>query len=92
MLFSESFIFTLRENPKSADCKSHRLLLKGNFLFMVSSGVYSYLPLGYRVLENINNVTAIVCRNALNDQKRKLSVIIKNKTIGNNLKYTFKLL
>jgi len=56
MLFSKSFIFTQREDPKVADCKSHKLLLKGGFLFMVSSGIYSYLPLGYRVLNNINNI------------------------------------
>jgi len=56
MLFSESFIFTLRQNPKTAECRSHKLLLKGCFLFMVSSGIYSYLPLGWRVLNNINNI------------------------------------
>lgn len=56
MLFSKSFIFTLREDPKVADCKSHKLLLKGCFLQMVSSGIYSYLPLGLRVLNNINSI------------------------------------
>jgi len=56
MRFSESFIFTLREDPKVAECKSHKLLLKGCFLFMVSSGIYSYLPLGWRVLNNINKI------------------------------------
>ncbi|MCK9573763.1 MAG: proline--tRNA ligase [Candidatus Omnitrophica bacterium] len=56
MLYSKSFIFTLREDPKVAECVSHRLLLKGSFLYMISSGIYSYLPLGYRVLENISNI------------------------------------
>ncbi|MCF7908853.1 MAG: proline--tRNA ligase [Candidatus Omnitrophica bacterium] len=56
MLFSESFITTLRQDPKTAECQSHKLLLKGNFLFMVSSGIYSYLPLGWRVLTKINNL------------------------------------
>jgi len=56
MLFSKSFISTQREDPKVAECKSHKLLLKGGFLFMVSSGIYSYLPLGHRVLNNINNI------------------------------------
>lgn len=56
MLYSKSFIFTLREDPKVAECASHKLLLKGSYLFMVSSGIYSYLPLGFRVLENISNV------------------------------------
>jgi len=56
MLFSKSFITTLRQDPKIAECQSHKLLLKGGFLFMVSSGIYSYLPLGWRVLNNINNL------------------------------------
>ncbi|MCM8787601.1 MAG: proline--tRNA ligase, partial [Candidatus Omnitrophica bacterium] len=56
MLFSKSFIHTLRKEPKIAECKSHQLLLKGCFIYMVSSGIYAYLPLGYRVLEKISNI------------------------------------
>lgn len=56
MLFSKSFIHTLREDPKVADCRSHSLLLKGSFLHMVSSGIYSYLPLGLRVLNRISDI------------------------------------
>ncbi|MCK4916940.1 MAG: proline--tRNA ligase [Candidatus Omnitrophica bacterium] len=56
MLFSKSFIFTLREDPRIAECRSHKLLLKGSFISMVSSGVYSYLPLGQRVLNNITSI------------------------------------
>ncbi|MCK5494556.1 MAG: proline--tRNA ligase, partial [Candidatus Omnitrophica bacterium] len=56
MLFSKSFIFTLREDPRIAECASHKLLLKGSFISMVSSGVYSYLPLGQRVLNNITGI------------------------------------
>ncbi len=56
MLFSRSFIFTQRQAPKVAECRSHKLLLRGGFLSMVSSGIYSYLPLGWRVLHHINNL------------------------------------
>lgn len=56
MFYSESFIHTLRQDPKTAECRSHSLLLKGNFLYMVSSGIYSYLPLGLRVLNKINEI------------------------------------
>src|SRR3989338_2652883 len=56
VLFSKSFISTLRQDPKVAECRSHKFLLKGNFLFMVSSGIYSYLPLGWKVLDKINNL------------------------------------
>jgi len=55
-LFSKSFIYTLREIPKIAECRSLELLLKGGFLTMISSGMYAYLPLGVRVLNNINKV------------------------------------
>lgn len=56
MLYSKSFIFTLREDPKVADCTSQKLLLKGCYLQMVSSGIYSYLPLGWRVLQKISDI------------------------------------
>ncbi|MBN2483837.1 MAG: proline--tRNA ligase [Candidatus Omnitrophica bacterium] len=56
MLFSKVFIPTLREDPHSAECKSHTLLLRGGFLSMISSGIYAYLPLGVRVLNKISNV------------------------------------
>ena len=54
--FSQSFIFTKREAPKIAECRSHKFLLRGSFLTMISSGIYSYLPLGYQVLSNINKL------------------------------------
>jgi prolyl-tRNA synthetase len=54
--FSKSFIHTLREDPKIAECVSHKFLLKGCFLTMISSGIYAYLPLGYKVIANINRV------------------------------------
>ncbi|MCM8826717.1 MAG: proline--tRNA ligase [Candidatus Omnitrophica bacterium] len=56
MLFSKSFLPTLREEPKGAECTSHRLSLKGSLLFMVSSGIYAYLPFGFRVLRKIENI------------------------------------
>ena len=55
-LFSRSYLFTLREDPKVADCLSHKLLLKGCYLYMVSSGIYSYLPLGLRVLNRVSDI------------------------------------
>ncbi|MFH1771208.1 MAG: proline--tRNA ligase [Candidatus Omnitrophota bacterium] len=56
MLYTKSFINTLREDPKIAECISHKFLLKGGFLMMVSSGIYAYLPLGYRVLMKISAI------------------------------------
>jgi prolyl-tRNA synthetase len=56
MRFSQSFITTLREDPKVADCISHKFLLKGSYLYMVSSGIYAYMPLGLRVLRKLSDI------------------------------------
>ncbi len=56
MRLSEYFIPTLREDPKNAECASHRFMLKSGLLFMVSSGIYAYLPLGYKILRKIEDI------------------------------------
>ena len=48
---SELFIPTLREDPGDADAASHRLLVRGGFVRQVSAGLWSFLPLGWRVHE-----------------------------------------
>jgi len=50
---SKLFAPTLREVPNDAEVISHQLLLRAGYIRQVSSGVYSYLPLAYRVIENI---------------------------------------
>jgi prolyl-tRNA synthetase len=46
---SRLFIPTLREDPAEAEAVSHRLLLRGGFIRAVSAGLYTFLPLGWRV-------------------------------------------
>ncbi|MBI4372560.1 MAG: proline--tRNA ligase [Candidatus Omnitrophica bacterium] len=53
MRWTETLIPTLREVSKEAEATSHQLLLKGGFIRKLASGIYSYLPLGFRVLQNI---------------------------------------
>ena len=48
---SELFLPTLREDPGDAEAASHRLLVRGGFIRQVSAGLWSYLPLGWRVHE-----------------------------------------
>ncbi|MGH3041657.1 MAG: proline--tRNA ligase, partial [Gaiellaceae bacterium] len=48
---SELFIPTLREDPGDAEAASHRLLVRGGFIRQVSAGLWSFLPLGWRVHE-----------------------------------------
>jgi prolyl-tRNA synthetase len=49
MRASELFIPTLREDPGDADAVSHRLLVRGGFIRQVSAGLWTFLPLGWRV-------------------------------------------
>lgn len=56
MYWTKSFIYTLREAPEEAESKSHKLMLRTGMIRMLISGVYSYLPFGFRVLDNINKI------------------------------------
>jgi len=53
---SLSLIRTYREAPSDAETKSHKLLVKGGYIRQLSSGVYTFLPLGWRVLHKIINI------------------------------------
>ena len=47
---------TLKEDPADADIASHRLLLRAGMIRKTASGVYTFLPLGYRVLSKIESI------------------------------------
>ncbi|MGM0749271.1 proline--tRNA ligase [Bacillus atrophaeus] len=53
---SLTLIPTLREVPADADAKSHQLLLRAGFIRQNTSGVYSYMPLAYKVIKNIQTI------------------------------------
>lgn len=59
MLWSKTLIPTLKETPREAESISHQLMLRAGLARMLMAGVYSYLPLGLKVLDNIEN---IVCQ------------------------------
>jgi prolyl-tRNA synthetase len=56
MLWSKTFIPTLKETPQEAESESHKLLLRAGLIRMLMAGAYSYLPLGFRVLKNIEGI------------------------------------
>lgn len=56
MRMSRLFSRTLREDPADADIDSHRLLLRGGYIRRVASGIYAWLPLGQRVLANVERI------------------------------------
>lgn len=56
MRFSRLFGRTLRDNPAEAEIVSHRLLQRAGFIKPLASGVYTQLPLGWRVSKKIMNI------------------------------------
>ncbi len=56
MYWSKYFIPTLKEVPVGTEAISHQLSLRAGLVQMLTSGVYSYLPLGYRVLAKVEAI------------------------------------
>ncbi|MFD2330220.1 proline--tRNA ligase [Cohnella sp. GCM10020058] len=56
MYQSSLFAPTMREVPSDAEAASHRLMLRAGFIRPVASGVYTFLPLGWRVLRKISSI------------------------------------
>jgi prolyl-tRNA synthetase len=50
---SQAFGKTLREEPGDAELASHKLLIRANYIRPLSAGIYTFMPLGYRVLRKI---------------------------------------
>jgi len=57
MRMSKLYLPTLKEDPAEADVVSHKLMLRAGMMRKHSSGIYSYLPLGYKVIKNIEKIT-----------------------------------
>jgi len=53
---SELFVRTLREDPADAEVPSHRWLIRAGYIRRVAPGLYSWLPLGYRVLRKVEQI------------------------------------
>ena len=56
MRLSQYFLPVLKETPKEAQIASHRLMLRAGMIQQSSAGIYSWLPLGKRVLDKIANI------------------------------------
>ncbi len=56
MRLSQYFFSTLKEVPKDAEIASHQLMLRAGFIQQLSSGIYSYLPLGLKVLQKFQEI------------------------------------
>lgn len=56
MRYSEMFLPTLREVPTEAEVVSHRLMFRAGMIRKLAAGIYSWLPLGLRVLRKVENI------------------------------------
>ena len=56
MRYSHFFIPSLKEDPKEAVLKSHKLLLRAGYVRQLSGGIYTYLPLGLKSLRKLENI------------------------------------
>ncbi len=56
MRMSKMYMPTLRETPSEAEIPSHQLLLRAGMIRKLVSGIYSYLPLGYRAIKKVEKV------------------------------------
>ncbi|UUV19775.1 proline--tRNA ligase [Fusobacteria bacterium ZRK30] len=57
MRFSKMYAKTLKETPKDAEVVSHQLMLRSGMIKKLASGVYTYLPLGYKALKKVEKIT-----------------------------------
>jgi prolyl-tRNA synthetase len=56
MRVSQFFISTLKEAPAEAELASHRLMLRAGYIKKLASGLYTWMPLGLRVLRRVENI------------------------------------
>ncbi|WP_024806225.1 proline--tRNA ligase [Nocardia sp. BMG51109] len=72
---SHLFLRTLRDDPADAEVPSHKLLVRGGYVRRVAPGVYSWLPLGLKVLRKIENVVREEM-DAIGDQEISLPALL----------------
>jgi len=56
MRWTQSLIPTLKEDPQDAEVISHKLMIRAALVRKLFSGAYSYLPLGFKVLQKVSNI------------------------------------
>lgn len=64
MRASQFFISTLREAPSDAEIISHKLMLRSGMIKRLSSGIYTYMPMGLRVIRKVENIIREEMNNA----------------------------
>ena len=78
---SQLFIPTLREAPSDADAISHKLLVRGGYIRQVSAGVWTFLPLGWRVHQKVVQIVREEM-NAIGGQEMLMPVLTPEELWG----------
>jgi prolyl-tRNA synthetase len=78
MKLSKLFTKTVREAPADEEAKNARLLIRGGFVFKNSAGIYSFLPLGWRVAQKIMNIIREEM-NAIGGQEIFMPALVEKK-------------
>ena len=68
MYLSKLFLPILKETPSEAKIKSHQLMLRAGMIKQSSTGIYSWLPLGFKVMKKLNKLL----------EKNKIKLELKN--------------
>jgi len=74
MRLSRLFFTTLREDPADAEMASHRLLVRAGYVRQLGSGIYTLLPLGFRVTQRVEQVIREEM-NAIGGQEMEMPVV-----------------
>lgn len=78
MRMSKLYAPTLREVPTDAELPSHQLLLRAGMIRMLAAGIYTYLPLGYKVIKNIEQIVREEM-DAIDSQETLMSAMIPSE-------------
>lgn len=78
MKLSKLFTKTLREAPTDEEAKNAQLLIRGGFIFKNSAGIYSFLPLGWRVMNKIANIIREEM-NKIDGQEMLMQALVEKK-------------
>lgn len=86
MKLTEMFFKTFRENPANAEINSHKLLVRAGYIKQMGNGIFTYLPLGLKVLENIKRVIREEMNNA-GAIELQMPILLPQETYAHRLDY-----
>ena len=78
MRLSKLFTKTLRDAPADETAKNAQLLIRGGFVYKNSAGIYSFLPLGWKVAQKIINIVREEM-NAIDGQEIFMPALVEKK-------------